>query len=162
MRADGRAKPRSERTGDLVTNGSPLALAHPPIEAEYRPGLIGSSALAFERAAACARGIRDLVVSKFKILRQMEPSHVRLGKWGDYDELLEWCRVRRAILLDDLKPLESGQSKLGENNGSGWRDVTPDWIKTTRARIADLDRLIAAYEQRNSQRPQTRETSPPT
>lgn len=65
------------------------------------------------------------------------------------DELLQWCRERRAIMLSDLEPLESGEMRMGENNGSGWRDTTEAWITETKRRITDLDRLIAAYEKRN-------------
>ncbi len=64
-------------------------------------------------------------------------------------DLLAWCRDQRSTMLDDLKPLEGHTWAMSTNDGgAGWRDITGEWIETLKKRIADLDRIIEAYERR--------------
>jgi hypothetical protein len=58
----------------------------------------------------------------------LDPEH----PMGKFDAILEHAQKRQAQLIDDLKPLEGGQMKIGQNDGTGWRDVTQKWIDETK------------------------------
>ncbi len=66
------------------------------------------------------------------------------------DDLLNHYRNLAAQMRDDLIPLESGQTIMRENDGTGWVDITQDWIDETKRRIKNLENIIAAYEKRNA------------
>ncbi len=69
----------------------------------------------------------------------------------EFEEMaLNWCREQRALDQASLDMLESGASRTGEDTGSGWRDTTAERIATLKKQIADMDRLIAAYERREA------------
>jgi len=69
------------------------------------------------------------------------------------DESLKWCREQRSASAEMLEDLTSGKMKLGEKHGSSdWIDTTNDWITRLRGEIAQLDRLIVAYEKVKSGR----------
>lgn len=57
-------------------------------------------------------------------------------------------------MVDDLKPMEAHTMAMSTNDGgAGWKDITGERIETLKSRIADLDRIIDAYEHRDAQRP---------
>lgn len=69
---------------------------------------------------------------------------------GQYDEILAWSRAQIATMTADIASMEAGAWALRENDGSGWVDITPKWIKTLKGRVVELEKLVAAYEGRNA------------
>jgi hypothetical protein len=69
------------------------------------------------------------------------------------DELLNWCRQERSMMLDSIGRMERGELRLGEQRSSGLVDQTPEWIATLKGRVAELDALLATYGQSNAPRP---------
>ena len=65
------------------------------------------------------------------------------------DDLYEWCIEQREIMEKSLKDYMSGHWKIGEvkSNGS-MEDQTEATVVDLKRRIADLDRIIAAYRRR--------------
>lgn len=61
------------------------------------------------------------------------------------DELLQWCRDQRAMMLESIHRMETKQLSLGRQTGIGLVDETQEWIGTLRGRIAELDALLAEY-----------------
>ncbi len=61
------------------------------------------------------------------------------------EELLQWCRDQRAMMLDSIHRMETKQLSLGRQTGIGLIDETQEWIGTLRGRIAELDAVLAQY-----------------
>jgi hypothetical protein len=70
---------------------------------------------------------------------------------GIFSETIDWYRKRRVIISDDLKNLESGETKMMA--GHDFHDDTARWIERYKNEIAELDRLIASYEKLDAPRP---------
>ncbi len=61
------------------------------------------------------------------------------------DELLQWCRDQRAMMLDSIHRMETKQLSLGRQTGTGLVDETQQWISTLKDRVAELDAILAEY-----------------
>ena len=62
------------------------------------------------------------------------------------DELQEWCLQQRDFMLHSIDMMETKKMWLGDlHPGVGQVDTTADWIEALKARIAELDGLLAEY-----------------
>ena len=62
-------------------------------------------------------------------------------------EFLTYQRAMRADMSNDLKHYQSGNFRTSKRDESGqWIDTTQEIISDLKQRIANLDRVIAAYE----------------
>jgi hypothetical protein len=74
-----------------------------------------------------------------------------LAKGMAMDELLQWCRQQREMMLDSIRRMESKQLSLGEQRpGVGLVDQTREWTATLKNRVAELDAVLDAYGKRNA------------
>jgi hypothetical protein len=60
--------------------------------------------------------------------------------------LAEWLRQERQRLTKQLAALDSGRSKIGEDRGHGWIDVTKPTVSRLRLHIVELNELLADYD----------------
>jgi hypothetical protein len=60
------------------------------------------------------------------------------------------AHYRRLVtqMQDDLKSFESGRRRMGEIRNGQHVDITNDWVKELKHRIANLEQIIVAYERR--------------
>ena len=65
------------------------------------------------------------------------------------NRIFEWCKDQRESLQQQLDLMKTGRFRLGEDTGKGWRDTTDENIDLTTKKIAELDRIIAAYVSEN-------------
>ena len=70
---------------------------------------------------------------------------------GQFDHIIDWFKKRHDALLDDLEPLESGQTRMMDFDGTSWNDVTPKFIAEIKRRIEEMELLVKLYESRNSE-----------
>jgi hypothetical protein len=70
---------------------------------------------------------------------------------GQFDHIIDWFKKRHDALLDDLEPLESGQTRMMDFDGTDWNDVTPKFIAEIKRRIEEMELLVKLYESRNSE-----------
>jgi hypothetical protein len=82
---------------------------------------------------------------------QFQENRSREANMGKFDAIIEWCKARREADLEFLRLYESGRMKSMERVSllSEWRDITPKLIEEGKIRIAEMERLIAAYEKHN-------------
>jgi hypothetical protein len=59
------------------------------------------------------------------------------------------ARDVRAESLRHLERYESGALRMGSNDGSGWKDITPALIEEMKRQVAVLDEIIDEWEQRD-------------
>ena len=67
-------------------------------------------------------------------------------------EVCEWFKALRQENVEGLQALEGGMV-MRSNDGTGWKDITQEQIDRLKSQIAELDRLIEAYERQDAQRP---------
>ena len=65
---------------------------------------------------------------------------------GQFDHIIDWFKKRHDALLDDLEPLESGQTRMMDFDGTDWNDVTPKFIAEIKRRIEEMELLVKLYE----------------
>ncbi len=60
-------------------------------------------------------------------------------------QVARWKAMRQR-LADDVEPFAAGKMHIGENNGSGWKDTTAEFMSRTRRIIETYDEMIAEAE----------------
>jgi hypothetical protein len=63
-------------------------------------------------------------------------------------DFLAHYRLLVTKMQDDLKSFESGYRRMGELRNGRHVDITDDWIRELKHRIANLEQIIVAYERR--------------
>ena len=67
--------------------------------------------------------------------------------------IVDWCENKKVSLRRQLELFETGTLRSGENVGSGWIDTTEKSIERLKGDIAELDRLITQYRDKNEASP---------
>ena len=63
--------------------------------------------------------------------------------------LVDWCKRERASLRQRLELMKAGKFRIGEKEvGREWVDTTPQSIDQVERSIAELDKILADYENR--------------
>ncbi len=65
---------------------------------------------------------------------------------GILEDTLAYWQEQRSGLLRQLADLESGKALRSERNGTEWKDTTQKEIAILKEEIAQLNRLLSAYE----------------
>ena len=63
--------------------------------------------------------------------------------------IVDWCENKKVSLRRQLELFETGTLRSGENVGSSWIDTTEKSIERLKGDIAELDRLITQYRDKN-------------
>ena len=63
--------------------------------------------------------------------------------------IVDWCENKKVSLRRQLELFETGTLRWGENVGSDWIDTTEKSIERLKGDIAELDRLITQYRDKN-------------
>lgn len=65
-------------------------------------------------------------------------------------EIVEWCRQERQRARKQIVALEAGRSKVAEDRGHGWADVTAVTISRLKLHLEELDDMLQQYETERS------------
>lgn len=65
-------------------------------------------------------------------------------------EIVEWCRQERQRARKQIVSLEAGRSRLAEDRGHGWGDVTAVTIARLKLHLEALDGMLDRYEAERS------------
>lgn len=65
-------------------------------------------------------------------------------------EIVEWCRQERQRARKQIMSLEAGRSRLAEDRGHGWADVTSVTISRLKLHLEELDEMLEQYETERS------------
>ncbi len=65
-------------------------------------------------------------------------------------EIVEWCRQERQRARKQIVSLEAGRSRLAEDRGHGWADVTAVTISRLKLHLEELDEMLEHYEAERS------------
>lgn len=69
---------------------------------------------------------------------------------GKFDDVITHHRRVIADMRSDVTAMENGTWCLWENTGAGRVDITAKWTEELKRRVAELERIVAAYEAINA------------
>lgn len=65
-------------------------------------------------------------------------------------EIVEWCRQERQRARKQIVSLEAGRSRVGEDRGHGWADITAVTISRLKLHVEELDEMLQHYDAERS------------